>query len=322
MAPKVSATDRMRRLLALVPWIAAHADGAPLEETCRRFGISKAQLLEDFEVVQFVGVYPFTPDALIDVVVDDDRIHLLYADVFRKPLGLTPEEGLALVAAGTALLATPGADPDGPLARGLAKLAGVLGVRPGEDLGVGLGGGVDDLLTTIREARSTSRRIELDYYSHGRDERTTRTVDPWRLWSQAGHWYLAGYCHLAEGERVFRLDRIAAARLLDEPFEPPATGDDADFLELDALPRAVLDLAPDARWLAESVPVIASEDRPDGVLRVTLGVTATPWLERILLQLGPAARVVTLDPRLGGADLAAAAADRVLARYDGPGRAG
>jgi hypothetical protein len=68
--------------------------------------------------------------------------------------------------------------------------------------------------------------------------------------------------------------------------------------------------------------VIASEDRPDGVLRVTLGVTATPWLERILLQLGPAARVVTLDPRLGGADLAAAAADRVLARYDGSGRAG
>ena len=59
-----------------------------------------------------------------------------------------------------------------------------------------------------------------------------------------------------------------------------------------------------------------------GVLRVTLGVTATPWLERILLQLGPAAQVVTLDPRLGGADLAAAAADRVLARYDRSGRAG
>jgi proteasome accessory factor C len=314
MAPKVSATDRMRRLLSLVPWIAAHADGAPLDETCRRFGITEAQLLEDFEVVQFVGVYPFTPDALIDVVVDDGRIHLLYADVFRKPLGLTPEEGLALVAAGTALLATPGADPDGPLARGLAKLAGVLGVRPGEDLGVGLGAGVDEVLTTLREARSASRRVELDYYSYGRDERTTRTVDPWRLWSQAGHWYLAGYCHLAEGERVFRLDRIAAARLLDEQFEAPGS-DEADFLELDALPRAVLDLSADARWLADTVPLADAEDGPEGTLRVTLGVSATPWLERILLQLGPAAEVVELDPRLGDADLASVAARRVLVRY-------
>ena len=41
----------------------------------------------------------------------------------RGPLRLTPDEGLALLAKARTLLAVPGTDPSGPLARGLAKLA-------------------------------------------------------------------------------------------------------------------------------------------------------------------------------------------------------
>ena len=49
---------------------------------------------------------------------------------------------------------------------------------------------------------------------------------------------------------------------------------------------------------------------------VVLDVSGMAWFERLLLQLGPAARVLS-PPELTG--LAAEAARRVLARYE-PGR--
>ena len=114
-----SATDRLRRLLALVPWVAAHADGATVDEICTRFDFTPARLLDDLDTVMMVGVHPFTPDTLIDVWVTDDRVTIRYADSFTRPLRLTPGEAVALVAAARGLLATPGSEPDGPLARAL-----------------------------------------------------------------------------------------------------------------------------------------------------------------------------------------------------------
>ena len=52
-----------------------------------------------------------------------------------------------------------------------------------------------------------------------------------------------------------------------------------------------------------------------GRLRVTLAVAGASWLERLLLRLGSGATVVRIDEELGGPDLAARAAERVLARY-------
>ena len=75
-------------------------------------------------------------------------------------------------------------------------------------------------------------------------------------------------------------------------------------------PRVVLDLAPRARWVAEQYPVESVEERPDGGVRVTLAAGEPAWLERLLLRLGPHARV--LD---GAEGVVARAAARVLARY-------
>ena len=44
-------------------------------------------------------------------------------------------------------------------------------------------------------------------------------------------------------------------------------------------------------------------------------VAGSPWLERLLLQLGPDATVVSIDEELGDRSIAQAAATRVLARY-------
>ena len=56
-----------------------------------------------------------------------------------------------------------------------------------------------------------------------------------------------------------------------------------------------------------------AEARPTARRVVTLAVAAAPWLERLLIGLGPAARVVDGPPEL--ADGARRAAARILDRY-------
>jgi proteasome accessory factor C len=314
-ATRTSAPDRVARLLAIVPWIASH-DGPTLAEVCERFGITRRKLLEDLEVLMYVGVPPYTPDTLIDVVIEGDRVWLRFADVFARPLHLTPEQGLALVAAGTASQELPGADTEGPLATALAKLAGVLGVDPAEAVSVTLGDTRPGMLETLRSAAAEGRRIRIDYYAYGRDERTTREVDPHEVYARSGAWYLRGWCHMAQAPRSFRVDRVVDVEVLDVPVDgaAPATGGPEEFDMGPEVPRVTLDLAPSARWVSETYPIDSVEPVDDGWLRVRLPVAATPWLERLLVRLGDDARVVAADdPALATAG--AAAARRILARY-------
>jgi len=321
-APRTSAPDRVARLLAVIPWIAAQ-DGPTLDEVCARFGIPRRKLEDDLAVLTLVGIPPYTPDTLIEVTIEGDRVWLRFADVFARPLHLTPEQGLALVAAGTASQTLPGTDPVGPLATALAKLAGVLGVDPGEALSIALGGDArPGVLESLRAAAAEGRRVRIDYYAYGRDARTTRDVDPAAVFAHESAWYMRGFCHQAGAERLFRVDRMVEVTVLDERFTPApapageATGrDDPDhFADHADLPRATIEVAPAARWVAETYPVDEVTTAPDGWQRLRLPVTAAPWLERLLVRLGPDGRVVAADdPAL--VDAGRRAAGRILARY-------
>ena len=309
---KPSAEDRLGRLLAIVPWVAAH-DGPEVAEVCRRFGVGEKELLEDLGLLIMCGIHPFTPDVLIDVDVADGRVWIRMADYFRRPLRLSPQEGLALVSAGTVLLSVPGADADGALATALSKLEMVLGVGTDDGLDVELAAVAPTVLHAVRRATDTRRKVELDYYSFGRDGYSTRLVQPWRVFNAGGQWYLSGWCELAGGERLFRVDRITRAELVDSTFDLPK-GSEAGATDVyhpsAEDPRVVLDLDPPAHWVAEQYPNEGVEVRPGSVLRVTLRTSQKAWLERLLLRAGPDARVVE-----GDTSLAPAAAARLLGRY-------
>ena len=224
MTGRISANDRFRRVLAIVPWI-AERDGPTIAEICARFGLTRAQLLADLDVVLLVGLHPFTPDEYVDVVVEENRvwIHLLPGS-FARPLRLTPEQGVALVAAGSTLLTLPGVDPDGPLARGLDKLRALLGVEGDEALAIQVGPAPGQTLALLQQAASERRQIEIDYYTYGRDERKVRVVDPYLVHADQGQWYLTGFCHLAGAERLFRIDRIAQTRRARGPLRTACRG--------------------------------------------------------------------------------------------------
>jgi proteasome accessory factor C len=117
---------------------------------------------------------------------------------------------------------------------------------------------------------------------------------------------------------LFRLDRIAAAKLLDLPSEPPAQATPRDLSngmfqpsERDLL--ATLQLAPPARWVAEYYPTESIEEGPGGSLIVKLRVADTNWLQRLVLRLGGSATV--LEPADLSDQIAATARD-ALSAYD------
>lgn len=309
---RAPADVRLARLLDIVPWIASH-DGPLLAEVCDRFGISEDELVAELNLLFMCGLHPFTPDMLIDVDIAGGRVWIRMADYFRRPLRLSPQEGLALESAARAFLSLRGGEPDGALASALAKLETVLGVAPDEALEVELGRASPDLLETLQHAVAHNRKVLLDYYSFGRDGRSERLVRPWNVFSSAGHWYARGWCERVAAERLFRVDRIIGARELQEQFEPPRVEEGANRALFDPKPEdqvVVLDLDPPARWIAEQYPHDEVSELPGGVLRIKLRAGRQAWLERVLLKAGHDARVVE-----GPADLAPEAARRILARY-------
>jgi proteasome accessory factor C len=159
--------------------------------------------------------------------------------------------------------------------------------------------------------------VELDYYSFGRDEWTTRVVDPRRVFNAAGQWYLAGYCHRAGAERLFRVDRVRRASALDTTFAVPAEApsplagvDPPVYSPRPDDPVVVLELKPEARWVRDQYPNEGVKELRGGRLRVRLRVSEQAWLDRLLLRLGTNARVVQ-----GDTAAVDKAARRILVRY-------
>ncbi|WP_067800449.1 helix-turn-helix transcriptional regulator [Actinomadura formosensis] len=68
----------------------------------------------------------------------------------------------------------------------------------------------------LEEAMSARRVVRLGYVDADGAE-TERDVEPVAFTAVSLRWYLIGWCRLRDGARVFRIDRVRRAALLDEP---------------------------------------------------------------------------------------------------------
>ncbi|HWJ64955.1 MAG TPA: WYL domain-containing protein [Acidimicrobiales bacterium] len=315
MKARITATGRLQRLLAILQWSAQQPDGALVEELCERFHLSPAELVKELDLANMINAdSPFYDEMPFEVFLEEDRVFVRLFS-FRRPMRLTPAEGLALVAAADSLVDDEAGEAS-PLARALAKLAALLGIEPGQAVDVDLDPDGGETGRRLRQAIAEDRQVSFVYWTYGRDAVARRVVDPWELFSEGSTWYLAGWAHDPGATRNFRLDRMQDLVVEDGSRTEPAPASlDRSARTVDEAPQVVLDLAPRAWWVAEAHPVLSAEQVDDQRLRVTLAVAGSSWLERLLLRLGPDATVVEIDDELGGPDLAARAAQRVLARY-------
>lgn len=292
MRPRVTAGERYRRILAMIPWI-AERDSPTIVEVCTHFGITEEELIADLDVVLMIGVPPYSPGDYIDVRYESGHIDLRLDDYFTRPLRLTATEALALLASGAGLRASE-ADPDGPISRALRKLQAALGV-PDDSFEITLGPADAAILETLRTGLDQRHSVEIDYYTNRTDTSALRVIDPYRIYSAEGHWYVSGFCHRVDDLRLFRVDRIRAATATESTFDEPSVLPDTTLFAASAeTPRIVLDVGPDARWATTSAHPDSVEDLGGGRSRVVLPVGGTAWLERLLIGLGDHATVV--DP--------------------------
>ncbi|HET9442439.1 MAG TPA: WYL domain-containing protein, partial [Acidimicrobiales bacterium] len=289
MAPRSGSgfATRLRRMLVMVPWLLERGEST-VTELAERFGVSEDEVVRDLNLVMCCGVPPYGGEQMISVMLDEDGTVLAWkGPFFNRPMRLTPAEGFAVLAAGRALLAVPGADPSGPLAGALAKLESALGAQA--SVAVELEAPAH--LAVVQEAADAGRRLEITYWSAWRDEVTERRIDPEVVFSDEGEWYVAAADSRSGTVRHFRVDRIRSVRPTGESFERPAVpavAPRAFHGGPDAV-EVVLEVPVSGRWLVESHEALGVEELAGGRLRVRLAVAGERFLERLLLRLGPEA---------------------------------
>jgi len=295
----------------MLPWLMERGE-VPVAEAAARFDLTEAEIAKDLEMVAMCGLPPFV-DELIDVFIDDGLIWVGVPRLFTRPLRLNAVEAWELLAAGRAAMELPGADADGPLGRGLAKLAETLGDDDTSGVRIDLDrpGAADDLAA----AAARGEQLAIRYRNPSRDEVTERRVLPRQVFTDRGEWYVTADDERSGEVRTFRIDRIESSERTGEYPDPTteALPTPGDWFTDGSIPRVTVRLGPAARWVVERYPVdVVGEPDDEGWVTATLAVVSEPWFERTLVRLGPNAEVV--EPA-EWRDRARAATERVLDRY-------
>ncbi|MCI0577312.1 MAG: YafY family transcriptional regulator, partial [Chloroflexi bacterium] len=147
-----------------------------------------------------------------------------------------------------------------------------------------------EAILTVSLAIEEGRQLRLQYQAWN-DEATTRLVDPYGLVYRAGFWYLPGYCHLRQGLRTFRLDRVLAATCCQTTFTRPA-----DFDPLAHVNQALATtpgiwaidvlLQTDAAGARQQVPpALGTLAEEAGGLALRCYVQSLPWFAHFLAGL-------------------------------------
>ena len=146
------------------------------------------------------------------------------------------------------------------------------------------------------------QRLQLSYYSKGKNELTERAVSPQRLIFYRDNWYLDAYCHFRKGLRSFAMDGIRTAHVLeDKATEVPEKELHENFAESygifsgKATQRAKLRFTPEkARWVSAETwhgQQVSSFDK-DGNYTLVFDYNQDPELVMEIMKHGDGVEVI------------------------------
>lgn len=289
--------------VAIAHYTASLPEGksVPLIDIARDFGCSIKDLRAALEAVIEVEDRDLT--IISDVAIEEGRLvkHFRggYERDFRRPVRLSPVQARAALLA--LALVSKAVDP-GILESLRNKVRGAVAEEVGE---IETGRAFDEdlsVVAAIGQARKERSLLEIRYPSEKGIR--TRTIEPLLMSSIEGHWYLNAYCRDAEAGRLFRLERILTARVLDERFEEREGLDlKTEYEDIDprgyAASRAVVRFSPEvARWMEERPELDLIEEREDGSADYALYYTDQVWaVRRVMQYLGEAVVVEPEDLR-------------------------
>lgn len=306
---ETSAT-RLSRMLALVPWLIAH-DGVTIDEAAAHFDITADQLEKDLWLLVVCGLPGYGPDQLVDIDFwEDGRIHVLDPQTLDRPLRLTADEAVSLLAGLRLIEQVPGAHDRAAITSAIAKIESAVSEAAGSGSEIRVVMDLDPgVRATIEAAVRSGESLTMTYAGATADEVTERTIAPLSIDAVDGRAYLEAYCFLAGARRTFRLDRILAISPATSAEELP------ELVGVDRPMPSTAHLRVDASavWIADAY----AGERVDGAdgIRVLLPYRDPSWLVRLVLSLGGRAEVV--EPADLRELVALAAADALRAYAEG-----
>jgi predicted DNA-binding transcriptional regulator YafY len=300
-----TATERLQRLLALVPYVVSR-NVVGMAETAAAFGVTERELVDDLNLLWCVELRSPDPYCPIDLSYEGGEIVVSEAEAIGRPLRLGVDEACALLIALRMLAELPSIGDGTALSRTIAKLESAAGSAAGPssqvavqvDEATGRSAAAQSAAAQVADALTRGKRLHISYYVPGRDEATERDVDPMRLLLVEGRSYLEGWCRRADDVRLFRLDRILAIDVLEVAKEVPASAEQVDvdhglFRPSPLDVQVVFELAAAGRWVAEYYPCEEVAELGDGRLRIRLRTPDTRWVRRLALRLGEDGRLVS-----------------------------
>jgi proteasome accessory factor C len=220
-------------------------------ELAERFMIPLDELQDHLSLLNLVnfggGCYAVYAERDGDVVRVDKE---LYGDVFRRPPKLTPLEARAIRLAIEYVGPTIAADAHTTLGRvrkkleetfGRFDLAGTPKPQVASD--------EEALVKVLSDGVEKHRLVELDYMKEGDDKPSVRRVEPYTIERELPVWRVHTWDLTVDAPRTFRLDRMRAARLTGDAFEP-RDGFDPSYLRNPRVAR-LLHSSVIARWKLE-----------------------------------------------------------------------
>ncbi len=290
-------SDRIARLLALVPWLAKRP-GITMTQTAEHFGMSVDTLTKDLWQLVLCGLPGYGPDQLVDIDFwDDDRIWVQNPQTLALPMRINSEEAIALSIALRRMNQIPGVGEKDSINRLIGKL----------DRVTGSGSNVVEISTAdqganselIEQALANGQSLSFDYAS-AQDDQSSRNVVPIRVFSVDDYLYLAAWCDQAEAVRSFRFDRMANVKL-GRPHEPSPVDLMAEvtgLADLALAPTALIRIEPEIAWVTEEVWVRRAPDQSrslhEGQILIHVPYLSKEWLIHWILSMGGAA--VVLEP--------------------------
>ena len=316
----MSITDRINRILFIMSYVAQN-QGVALEELAKQVEMSPEELTKELEFMLLIGKPPFRPDDYVDIYVEDQRVYIEFDQMLNRPLRLTRAEALALLM--SLQLLDPEVDPDAveSLKNKIEQLIAssidaasrledsILLDRPARP--------VSAHFDRLRKAIERRRKVEVAYYSLGRNETSKRIVHPYFLMKSLDYWYLTGYCELRQDLRTFKFERMLNVKMLPNSFPPPQDsaieGYKKEFLS--SLGRRRIEIYFDstvAPWIQEQYGSSVRQESDGGVV-LSLFSETLEYPSRLVLGFAPHARPLS-PPEL--VSKVAEDAQRVLALYD------
>ncbi len=297
-------TTRIARVLDIV-W---HINAAPRYWTRKRladkFEVSERSITSDLELIKH---------RLNFDLANDRGKGYYFSKVPQLPsVSYSVAEALALILAARAARQFAGV-PQRDLSLAITRLSSVI---PGElramveqiaSDGVGESDPHrEDILSRCSQAISAEHSLNVVYAAASANgQETERRIDPYAIFPYDRSWHVVGYCHLREGVRVFKVDRIRSLAQTGSSFDRPPDFDLEEFLSTGwglmrglhlPVEEVVLRFRPPAsRWVAEERWHATQHVTylPDGRVEFRVTIQVTPEFQRWVFRYGRDVEVIS-----------------------------